>query len=125
MQSTELKLETNIGKGANGNTSWKTIIVDATTVPKVGDRIAFINSTIHTLCSNCDLLFSNEIVHTSNNLYAQRPLLKQKCPTLKAAQHQIWLHKATVFKKVISDQHAARQTSTHAPDIKTLYGKMP
>ena len=71
LQSVELKLEAKIGKGANGNTNLKTELAGGNTVAKATDRVSFINNTLHSFFSNCDILFNIEIVHTSNNLYAQ------------------------------------------------------
>ena len=76
LQSVELKVEAKIGKGANGLTDLETEIAAGATVPIAGDRVSFINNTLHSLFSNCDILINNEVIHTSNNLYAQRAFVE-------------------------------------------------
>ena len=61
----------------------------------MGDRVAFINNTLQSLFCNCDVLISNEKVHTSNNSYVQRAFFETELFTLWAAHCQNWLHKAT------------------------------
>ena len=76
LQSVELKLEAKIGKGANGNTNLETELAGGNTVAKATDKVSFINNTLHSFFCNCDILRNNEIVHTSNNLYAQRAFVE-------------------------------------------------
>ena len=85
--STELKEEAKIGKGANGNTNLEAEVVDATTVPKAGIRVAFMNNTLYSLFSNCDVIINNQNAqNTSKNLYSHRLVSKQNCPILRAVQ---------------------------------------
>ena len=108
-QSIELKVETNVGKGANGNTDLETEVVSAASVSTAVDRVAFVNNSHQSLFSNCDVLINNEIVHTSNNLYAQRAFIEielsqtQGCGTSKRVT---WGYN---FETAVNDQHDARQ----------------
>ena len=70
LRNIEPKLETNTNKGPNGNTNLETEVVDAATVPIAVDKVAFTNSTLHSLFTNCEGLINKEYVRTSNNLYA-------------------------------------------------------
>ena len=49
LKNLELKVETNIGKGANGNTNLEMEVVDVASVPIAGDRVAFNNNALHSL----------------------------------------------------------------------------
>ena len=76
LKNIELKVETYIGKGANGNTNLEMEVVDVASVPIADDRVAVNNNTLHSLFSNRDVLINNETVQTSHKFYAQRAFIE-------------------------------------------------
>ena len=74
LQWVELKVDTKNAECANVNNSLETEVVDAATVPKTGDRNAFINDKLRSLSFNCDVLIDNEDFNTSNKLSEKRAL---------------------------------------------------
>ena len=113
LQSNEIKVATNVGKGAIGYTNLETEIFVAATKAKAGDKFAFMNNTLYSFLSNCNVSINNETAGTSNNLDAQRASLKQNYPAHKAAQYRKWLVKATLFRQTsmistMSDKHSLK-----------------
>ena len=97
LQSVELKLEAKIGKGVNGNTNLEAELTGGNTVAKATDKVSFINNTLHSFFSNCDILINNEIVHTSNNLYAQRAFVETELSHTQGCTTTNSLRKATTL----------------------------
>ena len=120
LQSIELKVETNNGEGANGSTNLET---EGSTVPKAGDRFSFVNNTIHTLFSNCDVLINNGIVHPLNTLYARAFIETKQTDTLCCATSKL-VTQGYNFETTINDQHNAKKTRPQVSATKTPYGKM-
>ena len=115
LQSLELTLESKIGKGANGNTE----IGWGNTVAKAIDKVSFINNTLHSFFSNCDILFNNEIVHTSFNLYAQRAFVKTELSNTQGCATTNLTRQGFHFEPATSDMHAHRETWTLVSASKT------
>ena len=123
MQCIGLKLESENGKGADGDTNLETELAGGDTVAEATDKGSFINNTLHSFFSNFDILINKEIVHTSNNLYAQRAFAEtvphtRGCATTKL----IW--QDSTFEHAIGDMLGHRETWTLASASKTIFGKL-
>ena len=124
LQSVELKLEAKIGKGANGNTNLETELAGGNTVAKATDKVSFINNTLHSFFSNCDILINNEIVHTSNNLYAQRAFVETELSHTQGCATTKLITQGYNFEPATGDMLAHRETWTLGSASKTFYGKL-
>ena len=123
LQSVELKLEAKIGKGANGNTNLETELTGGNTVAKATYKVSFINNTLHSF-SNCDILINNEIVHTSNNLYAQRAFVETELSHTQGCATTKLITQGYNFEPATGDMLAHRETWTLGSASKTFYGKL-
>ena len=97
LQSVDLKLEAKIGKGANGNTNLETELAGGNTVAKATDKVSFINNTLHSFFSNCDILINNENCTHVQQFVCTELLLKLNCPLHWAVPQQSSLRKATTL----------------------------
>ena len=124
LQSVELKVEAKIGKGANGLTDLETEIAGGDTVPIAADRVSFINNTLHSFFSNCDILINNEIIHTSNNLYAQRAFVETELSHTQGCATTKLVTQGYNFEETTGDLQEERQAWTQGSALKTFYGKL-
>ena len=124
LQSVELKLEAKNGKGANGNTNLETELAGGNTVAKATDKVSFINNTLHSFFSNCDILINNEIVHTSINLYAQRAFVETELSHTQGCATTKLITQGYNFEPATGDMLAHRETWTLGSASKTFYGKL-
>ena len=111
-QRIELKVGTNIGTGANGNTKCENDVFGSATVLKAGDRVVFINNKCHSHFSTSDVMINSKIFETPSNLYSHRPCIESE---LSHTQHCVKLNLITQgynFETTINVQHNARQRGT-------------
>ena len=75
LQETFLYLKVKIGKG--------TADLDGT------DDVMFVNNTMHSLFSNCEVFFNNEQVYTSNGLYPHKAFVSNEFSGTKGTKESI------------------------------------
>ncbi len=71
MQSIKLLLSARIMKDNGGSK-----ITHTTTGGHTKDDVCFVNNTLHSLFSNCEVTFNGETVSSANNLYAHRAFIE-------------------------------------------------
>ena len=107
---------------ADGDTMLETEVAGGTTVAKATDKVKFINNTILPFFSNCDISINNEIVHTSNNLYAQRAFVETELSHTQGCATTKLVTQGYNFESATGDMQAHRETWTLASASETFYG---
>ena len=121
LQSIELKVTATIQKGNNGQT-----------VLETNDPITLANNTLHTLFSNCAVYLNNELIHSSNNLYAHRAFIETELSHTKGTNDTIALAQGYLFEQdpnTAADNNEDKRKAWTAVNVdqsryKTFYGKL-
>lgn len=120
MEHIFLDLEVTITNG-NGNLVWPTNEAER-------DRVTFVNNILHSLFSNCEVSFNNELIYSSNGHYAHKSMIETELSHTKGTQDTLLYCQGYTFEDtpgdIESDSFNSREERTQRSRTLHLYGRL-